>query len=108
MLWMWSGRPHSKGPEMPPKYKMGKGTAVQMYAVREIVHEENDPAEGQDDESATEENTGDDEDSYGGSQYSSEGEEMEFDEFHPMTYDDEDHHVVHLCNGAYPGLLLCL
>ena len=22
---------------------------------------------------------------------------MEFDEFHPMTYDDKDHHAVHLC-----------
>ena len=62
---------------------------MQMYTVRGIVHKE--------DESATEENTGDDEDLYGGFQYSSEGEEIEFKEFHPMTYDDEDHHIVHLC-----------
>ena len=41
-----------------PKNKMGKGTAMQMYMVREIVNEEDDPAEGQDDELATEENTG--------------------------------------------------
>ena len=54
-----------------PKYKTGKGTAMQMYAAREIVHKEDDPAKGQDNESAKEENTGDNKDPYGGSQYSS-------------------------------------
>ena len=29
-----------------PKNKTGKGTAMQMYMVKEIVNEEDDPAEG--------------------------------------------------------------
>ena len=75
-----------------PLDKKGKGTSTQMYAAREVVQE--DDEEGEPSEDREEPLFEDEEDGepYEGSQYSSEGEEVEFelDDIGLQEEDDDD------------------
>jgi hypothetical protein len=69
--------------------KKGKGTSTQMYAAREVIQEddvEDEPSEDTEEGDDLPEGEDEDGEPYEGSQYSSEGEEFEFE----VEYDDID------------------
>jgi hypothetical protein len=87
-----------------PKNKAGKGTVAQMYAAREITQEDGDkPGEDQEEETAPEDGDVDEDEEldegepYEGSQYSSEGEELDWEEFQYRQAHGDDGPQVRMC-----------
>jgi Zinc knuckle len=82
--------------------KKGKGTSAQMYAAREVIQEddkEDKPSKDREEGDTLSKGEGEDGEPYEGSQYSSEGEEFEF-EYGDIGLqeegDDNDRRGVHM------------
>jgi hypothetical protein len=90
---------HRKRDPECPKNTSSKKAAAQMYAAREILEEDSAKGQNKSDDKLSndgEESEPSKEDPYYGSQYTSEGEEVEVDDFEQQEWSKEDHSMERL------------